>query len=88
MGQYLSEDHIPVIQDVEYFCESKSMFIKYINMYMEETCVDDYLIDEWTINEDYLKIYWYNEDTDEELSTEVKTDIFLEWCKTRCDIIN
>ena len=87
MGQYLSEGHIPVMQDVEYFRELKLMFRKYINMYMDETCVAaDYLIDEWTINEDYLKIYWYNVDTDEEHDTQVKTDIFLEWCKTRYNI--
>lgn len=84
MGQYLNEDHTPVMQDVEYFHELKSMFRKYIDMYMDETCVSvDYLIDEWVINEDYLKIYWYNEDTDEDLCTQVKTDTFLEWCKTR-----
>lgn len=84
MEQYLSEDHIPVMQDVEYFRELKLMFRKYINMYMEETCAGvEYLINEWAINEGYLQIYWYNEDTDEELCMQVKTDVFLEWCKTR-----
>lgn len=84
MEQHLSEDHIPVMQDVEYFRELKLMFRKYINMYMEETCVGvEYLINEWAINEGYLQIYWYNEDTDEELCMQVKTDVFLEWCKTQ-----
>lgn len=84
MGQYLNDDHIPVMQDVEYFRELRYMFRKYINMYMEENYASvEYLINEWSINESYLQIYWYNEDTDEELRTQVETDTFLEWCKNQ-----
>lgn len=84
MGQYLSEGHVPVMQDVEYLHELRMMLRNYINSYMDETLVGvDYLIDEWTIKDDYLRVYWYDNDNDEEKYLQVDTQKFLEWCKTR-----
>ena len=86
MGQYLSEGHVPVMQDVEYLHELRMMLRNYINLYMDELVSVDYLIDEWTIKDDYLRVYWYDNDNDEEKYLQVDTQKFLEWCKTRCDI--
>ena len=84
MGQYLSEGHIPVMQDVEYLHELRMMLRNYINLYMEETLVNvDYLIDNWTIKSDYLRVYWYDNDKDEEKYLQVDTQKFLDWCKTQ-----
>ena len=82
MGQYLNEDHIPVMQDVEYLHELRMMLRNYINSYMDETVGVDYLIDNWTIKSDYLRVYWYDNDNDEEKYLQVDTQKFLEWCKT------
>ena len=81
MGQYLNEDHIPVMQDVEYLHELRIMLRNYINSYMDETVGVDYLIDNWTIKSDYLRVYWYDNDNDEEKYLQVDTQKFLEWCK-------